>query len=253
MQARRFTLFYLAIILFGLNLQSCSTVQQMIQGTPTFTSTATLTTTPTLTATPTSTLTPTETPSPTVTPNLLATQQYEAFFPVVQQYFDLGYIPTLDGDFYVLDDYSDALAKKGYYSWGTMGKKVRNLIMKSHLTMLTANKASAETACGIVFRVTGDYANVVFVGQNGVAFYGTNNQTFHSSRYGISSNPAEVDLVLLVNEQNIRLFIDGEKALVYDTFLDTYVGDVGFTVLSGSNDDFGSRCTFTNNGLWVIR
>ena len=176
MQTHRLTLLCLTIILLGVNLQSCSSVQQMLQGTPTFTSTATLTTTPTLTATPTLTLTPTETPSPTVTPNLTATQQYENFYSIVQENYDAGYISSLNGNYFQLDDYSDSYAERGYYRWQTIGADIRNFILTSHVTMSTANHLSYGTACGFVFRVLDDFASAVFIGQEGKAFYTTNNQ-----------------------------------------------------------------------------
>jgi hypothetical protein len=251
MQKHRFTIYWFVIVLVAINLQACGSIQQMIQGSPTPTPTLTLTETPTLT--PTSTPKPTSTPLPTATPNLAATQQYEAFFSLVQKYYDAKYIPSLKGKYYRLDDYSDSLAKEGNYRWATLGKKVSNFMLKSRVTMSTANKLSPATGGGIVFRTLGDFVDAVYIKQGGSAFYLTNNTSFYNQYYGGFSNPAEFDLVLIANEKNIRLYIDGKEALVYETFLDTYAGDLGFTVVSGSNDDYGSRCDFKDTELWVIK
>lgn len=255
MRTYRSTLLFLTIILLGINLQSCDSVQQMIQGTPTFTSTATLTTTPTLTATPTLTLTPTETPSPTVTPNLTATQQYENIYSIVQENHDAGYIPSLNGNYFQLDDYSDSYAERGFFRWQTIGADIRNFILTSHIIMSTANHLSYRTACGFVFRVLPDnYADGVFIGQEGKAFYTRNNYIFYTSSFGNVTNPMEFDVVLVVFEKNIQFHVNDKLALEYEyeKFMTVYRGDIGFTVLSGSDEDYGSQCDFSNTQLWEI-
>ena len=253
MQARRLTLLYLTIILLGLNLQACSSVQQMIQGTPTPTSTNTPTLTPTFTLTPTTTMTLTKTPTPTITPNLTATQQYDDFYPLVQKYYDAGYIPSLNGQYYHLEDYSDSYVEKGFYRWEIVRPNVRNFIMKSHITMTTAFGTSPDTGCGFAFRVVGSFAEAVFVGQNGNSFYIAGETAFETGYFGRVSNPVELDFVLIVYENKIRSFVNNKAILNYEGFLDPDRGDLGFTVLSGSNQGNGSQCDFIDNELWIIQ
>jgi hypothetical protein len=237
---------WFVIVLLAVNSLACSSIQKIIQESPTPTPTATST------LTPTSTPKPTFTPTSTATPNLAATQQYETFLSLVQKYYDAKYIPSVEGTYQHLDDYSDSYAKVDNYRWATVGSEVRNFIIKSHVTMSTANKLSPKTGCGFVFRTLGDFVNVVFIRQDGTAHYGTNDQTFFARDYRNISNPEEFDLVLIANENNIRFYIDEKEVLVYKTFLETYVGDLGFAIVSGSDDDYGSRCDFTNTELWVI-
>jgi hypothetical protein len=236
-------LFIVALILVNL---ACSSAQQIIQGTPTPTLTSTFTLTPTSTSTP--TVTPTFTP----TPNLIATQQVEAFLPLVQAYFDQGLITTTDGIYRRLDDHVDSLAIEDNYRWYKMGLDIRNFIIKSHITLTTANNPSPKSGCGIAFRVLGDFANVVFLAQDGNAYYMTNNEVFYNQYYGKVANPAEFDIVLVTKEKKLTLFVNEKEALTYETFLETYVGDIGLTVMSGSDKGFGTRCEFKDNELWVI-
>jgi hypothetical protein len=234
--------FIVALILVSL---ACSSAQQMIQGTPTPTLTSTLT------LTPTSTSTPTFTPTFTSTPNLTATQQVEAFLPLVQSYFDQGLIPTTDGIYRRLDDHVDSLAVENNYRWFKMGLDIRNFIIKSHITLTTAD-LSPKSGCGIAFRVLEDFANVVFLAQDGNAYYMTNNEVFYNQYYGKAANPAEFDIVFVAKENKLTLYVNEKEALTYETFLETYVGDIGLTVLSASDKGFGTRCEFKDNELWVI-
>jgi hypothetical protein len=253
MQIHRFTSYWFVITFVAFNLQACGSIQQIIQGspTPTPTETPTLTFTPTLTPTP--TLKPTPTLTSTATPNLVATQQYEAFLPLVQKYFDAGYIPSMNGTYYQLDDYSDSLAKRGNYQWATLGMNVTNFIIKSRVTMSTANKSAPETGCGIVFRTIGNFLQAVYIAQDDKAYFVVHNQINDQHYFNEIPNPAEFELILIINERYIKFYIDGKEALVYETYIDTHAGDLGFTVISGSNEDYGSRCDFKNTELWVIK
>lgn len=252
MRKHRFVIAGCILAFLAVTLQSCNSIQQILQGTPTPTATLTPTLTATPTLTPTSTPTPTFTPTSTATLDLAATQQYEVFFPLVQEYYAAKYISSTEGTYYRLDDYSDSLAKQGYYHWTTLGMHVRNFVLRSHVKMSTANEMSPSTGCGLAFRAMGSYTDAVYVKQGGSVFYLTNNTIWYKQYYGTFPNPAEFELVVIANETRIRVYVDGKQALVYGTFIGTYAGDLGFTVASGSNEN-ESRCDFTNNELWVVK
>lgn len=253
MQAYRFPLLCLTVIILSVNLIACGSVQQMIQGTPTPTYTSTSTSTPTFTQTPTATITPTNTPTPTITPNLTATQQYTDFYQLVQKHYDSGRLPSLNGQYYRLEDYSDSYDLKGYYRWQIVRNNIRNFILKSHITMSTDSGSSPDTGCGFAFRVVGSFAEAVFVGQDGNSFYIAGETEFDTGYFGSVSNPVELDLVLIVYENRIWSYVNDKAILDYEGFLDPSSGDLGFTVLSGSSQGTGSQCDFKDNELWIIQ
>ncbi|HEX5807092.1 MAG TPA: hypothetical protein VFY25_00385 [Anaerolineales bacterium] len=226
---------------------SCGTVQQTVQmtATPAFTSTPTLTATPAPTSTP--------RPTRTKTPDIVATRQAEKFTELMQSYFSFGSVETLEGKYYSLDDYVSNLARKGYFEWAAYDLKVRNFILRTKVRMSTANNPSTSTGCGIVFRTVGDFAETIFVQQSGELNYGAGSKNFHFGYLTKFSNPAEFELVVVVNENNYQVFIDGETALKGDSMLDPGSGGIGFAVQSGSDEDFGSQCNFTENDLWAIK
>lgn len=238
------------IVILGINLQACGSIQQMIQGTPTFT--PTITPTPTLTATATLTSTPTRTPTSTATPNLVATQKVEEFSELMKKYFDADFLATVDGQYYQLEDSNQVLAKKGYYQWTTYGVNVRNFILRTNVRMSTANKISASTGCGIVFRSVGNFVESIIFVQDGYVYYGAGKSNFNSRYYGKTDNSSTVQMVLILNEKKYEFYVDGKLALDGDSVIDPSKGDVGYAVQSGSNEDFGSQCSFTNTDLWAI-
>ena len=247
----RFFLALFFVIIATFSMQACSSIQQMIQGTPS--STPTITPTQTPTRTPTSTPKPTVTFTSTETPNLAATQQYEAFIPLVQEYFDAGYIPSLDGTYHQLGDFSDLLTKDGSYRWSIIKDiEARNFILKSHVTMSTENEFLASTGCGFVFRGFSSWVAAIVVKQGGSVYSMSSDIVWNTSFYSTFSNPAEFDLVLLAFEKDIRAFIDGKEAFTEESPLTVDKGYLGFTVISGSNVN-ASHCDFKNTELWVIK
>ena len=245
----------LFIIVVAFNMQACGSIQEMIKGTPTPTSTLTFspTLTPTTTLTPTMTPTPTSTLTPTTTPDFVATQKTEEFSEIAGNYFDEAFLETVYGEYYFLEDSVQNLAKVGYYQWETDNLEVRNFILRTNVRMSTAKKPSNSTGCGIVFRTVGNFVESIFVQQNGYLYYGAGDTNFNSRYYGKFDNPAEFEMVLVVNEKIYKIYIDGKLAMNGDSILDPSKGGIGFAVQSGSNEEFGSQCNFTNIDLWEIK
>jgi len=245
----------LLIIAVGFNLQACGSIQEMIKGTPTptLTLTYTPTLTPTITLTPTMTPIPTSTLTPTATPDFIATQKTEEFSEIARVYFDETILESVYGEYYSLEDSFQNLAEVGYYQWETYELGIRNFIIRTNVRLSTANKPSNSTGCGIMFRTVGDFTEHIFVQQDGYVYYGAGDTYFNSRYYGKINNPAEFELVLVVNEEAYQVYIDGKKALVGDSILDPSKGGIGFAVQSGSNEDFGSNCNFSNIDLWAVK
>jgi hypothetical protein len=256
------------VILMGINLQACGSIQQIIQGTPTFTPTVTLT--PSLTATATSTMTPTITPSPTITPNLTATQQYENFVALVQKFHDAGQIITTRGDYQKLDDFSHELALTYGYQWTSTGLDSKDFIIRADFDWEVANQKN-YSGCGYVFRETADsqYYITALDALNGVFFTYTRLGsvpfgpatvlTFtvpaakKSKLPDMGDNPYQAKFTLIVNEYKAYTYINDEFFSEHNLKQDrlTNPGPLSFMVLTGSATDFGTRCKISNVEVWI--
>jgi hypothetical protein len=61
----------------------------------------------------------------------------------------------------------------------------------------------------------------------------------------------EADIVLVVEGDRILYFVNGEKVLEQKN-KSLKEGDLGLTLVSGTNKDFGTRCVITNIDLWDL-
>lgn len=241
------------IVILGINMQACGSIQQMIQGTPTFTPTITLTPSPTFTAT--STSTPTKTPTLTVTPNLTATQQYQNFLSVVQKYYDAGILPSLNGKYQLMDDYSDSTTEVNSYHWNYYDNKITNFIIRADIVLDASQQMSG---CGFVFGSTSNrYSGFVFLQRNGSAVFGSSGfiwTTKYYSQFNYSqfNYPAEFTMVLIIYNSNLHLVIN-EKEVIVNNLRDQDLDRdaVGPAIFSGVSDS-ETRCDFTNIELWEI-
>lgn len=255
--------------LLGILLQGCGSMQQLIQGTPTFTPTITLTPSPSPTAT--FTLTPTNTPRPSATPNLTATQQYESFIGFVQRAFEEGQITTTKGKYERLDDFSDELAMSYGFSWTSTGVRAKNFIVRAEFDWEVANEIN-NSGCGFIFRYWNeqDYALIALDARHGtfLGFAEYKNDVFgnfslvhtridpikKATLPEMGQNPYHAIFTLIVNGSNIYTYIDSEFFTEYRLSKEfpSQSGDLSLMVLTGSINDFGTRCKITNAESWII-
>lgn len=257
------------VILFtAMNLQGCDTVQQMIQGTQTPTSTITYT--PTITPSPTATLTPTNTPTPTITPNLTATQQYETFSLIVQEIYDAGQIPTLEGTYKKLGDFSEQLAQQFGYKWSNTGVKAKEFIIRADFVWSIAHQKN-YSGCGYVFREKSKdfYYLIALDALDGVLLSYTKknpssffppivNYSIGASRKtklpDMGPNPYQATFTLVVTEFKAYTYINDIYYSEYELQKNwlTETGPLSFMILTGTDKDFGTRCEVTNAEVWII-
>lgn len=66
-------------------------------------------------------------------------------------------------------------------------------------------------------------------------------------------DPAEFEVVFLLKDNYYQVLIDGATAIKGDSILDPSAEGIGLAIPSGSDEDFGSQCDFTNIDLWAIK
>lgn len=264
-----FVFFSLALVMAMMNVGACSSVQQVLAGTPTPTPTITPTSTPTIT--PTITPTPTKTPTPTITPNLTATQQYETFSLLVQKVFDAGQISTTAGTYQKLEDYSEQLSRSFGYNWTNTGVRAKDFIVRADFSWMVADQKN-YSGCGFVFREKSDefYYLIALDGLDGVllsytkegfdALLGTKvyNYSIAASKRtklpDMGSNPYRATFTLVINEFKAFTYINDNYYSEYELQKNwlTEMGPLSFLILTGSDKDYGTRCDITNAEVWII-
>jgi len=237
----------LVILLMSLILSSCGSVSGLF---------AAPTNTPTLR--------PTFTPRPSATPNIAATQQYEDMFSRVQEYYDKGYLPSTKGKYIPLEDFENNWAQMRWYDFFATGYRAKDFVVKVDIEWSNAIRNPEPSGCGFCFRIqdNGDHY-LVFLDTEMVVVGGLDRS---SSRYlkpfGVTSgtgtvdfgNPATANFTLVVNGDHAYVLVDdkliGKYTLYTEKLLDE--GYLAYTITSGTNKDYGTRCKMTNAVLWTV-
>lgn len=243
----------LVFLSMTLMFSACSTFAPVATSTETPRPTATDTSVPTLT------LTPTRTPRPTATPNIAATQKIEEYQTELQSYIEPGYLDNTDGEFQEFDNFSYEWAQLGWYRWWTLGQTVSDFVMSAHFKWASAYRSADESGCGFVFAVQDDSSHyAVFLDRSKILFFDEDydlGRTRGSGRVKFENpfdHPVEADFTLIVNGTSAYVVVDQEMIGQYTLAQSRILrGDIGLTVLSGTNKDFGTRCEMSNIHLWT--
>lgn len=248
MQKNKWISIYLMIILLMSGLQSCNSIGQMISGTPTPTLTVTPSPKPTFTPTPTVTLTPTS------TPNLIATQQYEAFYPSIEEYYQAGYISTKEGAYTSLEDQTVSSSLAGIFQWLPLDALASQFILQATVSLDTKSK---EGGCGFVFHYsdtsTVGTQKVIYLEKDGYVGYFTQtwriNNPFAMIDRALIVDLTKIKLTLIVYEKKTFFLVNDKLAISLDTTPTKNAG-LGLATFSDSKKDIRTTCSFKNISLW---
>jgi len=247
---------HLAVLFLMLLATACS----VVAAPPTETPTPTQTQTPLPTNTPTPTLTPTITPSPTATPNATATQQAEELLTLLKEFQEKNVLTSTEGTSKALPDYTAEFAQRGYWDdlFDTGETLPDTFLIRAHMKWESASASPDISGCGIAFGVQENDDNyLVIVDKERILF--TLKRGYWSYVVGRTNGPAgpepgtptEHDFALFVSGQSAYVWLDG-KITSYTLSADQVSsGKLAFTVLSGSNSDYGTRCEMSNILLWT--
>ena len=262
MKKNRFAPIWSASILLVLvSLAACSSLQA---ASPTVTATAVSMSTST--PLPTATVIPTDTPLPTETPDVAATQVYQDFYSQVQDYQSKGYFPSTEGTYQKLDDFSETAAEIDWLRWWPLADLfATNFVLNAHFSWSTASTIPEDSGCGFVFALQSnkDYL-AVYLDKSRIKFFQHRlalgqdayevGKTSGTGRVDIEGNPAEADFSLVVSGHTGYVYVNKELIGEY-TFAEDFQmdGQLAYSLLSGTNKDYGTKCDMTNVQLWKLK
>jgi len=216
--------------------------------------------TATVTVIPSKTARPSSTPRPTITPNLAATEQMNAYKLEAQAFFDKGYLTTAEGRSSVEDDFAEDWAQINYYQWWTLDRKARDFYVAAHFHWSSALRNSNESGCGFIFAIQDNADHyAVFLDRTKVVFLKADQSQGYSRDVGTTrgtgrvkfDNPADADFALIVKGTYAYVLVNNDVVGEYTLAQSTPTfGNMGLSVLSGTNKDYGTRCEMTNIHIW---
>lgn len=174
--------------------------------------------------------------------------------------YDNGYINSMDGVYFPLDDFRESWAQMNYFDIWPTGYAPSNFVLSTDIEWESASDKANwfNSGCGFVFRLdpaVGGYY-IVFLtldGNVGLSRWQNGSSVYRDQRYyGKLEVPnGEARLTITADGDNINIFVNGKHVLRRNdsAFADGYLG---YSLVSGTNKDFGTRCTMTNGSLWDL-
>ena len=218
---------------------------------------------PTATPTPTVTKTPTPTLNKTATAAFRATSTAQPMADLIQQLYDDGYILSTQGEYSQLGVFQEDFAQINWVRpFPTRIRGLKNFVLRSDITWKTAKEGAniRLSGCGFWFGVDKEIENFheILVALNGYVNFSRclNNcsylESLARSYFGkIDYMIGSAELILVVEGSTIQAFINREPVFVrYDQ--KKLTGDLYYAISSGTNADFGTRCTFRDTMIWSL-
>jgi hypothetical protein len=217
-------------------------------------------------ATATATKPPTKTPRPTATPNLAATKEVEDFQARINGYAEEGYISTTEGTLYHLLDYKREWAQINYLSELTPSghdDPVKDFVFTGDFQWESAVPNPETSGCGVYYRLqdNGSFYSAYLDTERVVMGGFEPSASRYLTRFGVTSGsgrvkiekPAKANFTLVLNGHMAYVLVDQEFVGSYTLYTGKLLdpGYLAYFVKSGTNKDFGTRCTIENARLWV--
>lgn len=184
----------------------------------------------------------------------------QEFVDTIDRLVEDQYIPSDDGEFYYMDDFSEEWAQMYWYQWYYVTSlDISNFVVRTNITWESASNTPqwSDSGCGFVFReIDADNhmkANLALDGS--VYINGYRNGKFLSygkKSYASHSTRGEAEFVLVVNGTTVNIFIDGNLVQTAKDILMDNPGKLAYVVVSGTNKDFGTRCDFNDMEFFVF-
>jgi hypothetical protein len=189
-----------------------------------------------------------------------ATQQAKPMADIVQKLFDDGVIHSLNGKFSHLPKFNKSWAQIQYYQWWPTGYEATDFVIRSDITWESASNIANwfASGCGFVFRATDeDNYYMMFLSMDGWVEGGRQvkgiSSWFQDAFYHKLDVPKGSANLMIVNEKDwIYVFVNDKRVFRTQDIALTE-GNLAYTLVSGTNKDYGTRCTWENVQLWEIK
>ncbi len=195
----------------------------------------------------------------TSTAQASATNQAQPIANIVQDLYSSGYLTRTEGTYYRLPTFDQKWAQLRYYRWWYTDYSPTDFVIRVDASWESDSDTADwwSSGCGFVFRYK-DNENFyrARLGLDGyvymVRYVNGIRASMGTSYYGSVGKPnGSAELMLVAEDTTFRFFVNG--VLVHtrqDMGIDR--GRLAFTLSSGTNKGFGTRCLMENIDLWEL-
>lgn len=189
-----------------------------------------------------------------------ATSQASSMLDHVTRLANDGYLSTTEGQYHMLPNFDESWAQINWYWFFPTGYMPTDFVIRAHVYWDVASRIPdwATTGCGFVFRENGipDHY-LTYLGLDGYVYFSRYVKDIYAlvgkDYYGKVDTPqGEADITLAVEGPWVTFLVNGEQVLRSQDYALTS-GNLDYTLVSGTNKDYGTHCRMTDVELWVIR
>ncbi|HET7011647.1 MAG TPA: hypothetical protein VFI11_12800 [Anaerolineales bacterium] len=189
----------------------------------------------------------------------MATKSASSMADLMEQLRGDGYITSAGGSYEALPSFDESWAQLNWYQVYPLEADPADFVLRADASWESASRTANwfASGCGIVFRYKDiDNHYVVFLSLDGyVTMLRSKGGVFGEMgrRYfGEVGTPAgQASIMVTAEAQRFIIFVNGEKVMEREDFGLTE-GSLGYTLVSGTNKDFGTRCQLQNVELWRL-
>jgi hypothetical protein len=189
----------------------------------------------------------------------MATQAAAPMAEVVDKLAAEGTIASSQGSYKLLDPFDASWAQLNWYQWTPTGESPTDYVVRANATWDSASDKADwwNSGCGLVFRLANpDNHYAVSLGLDGYAnmwrfrngIFAELGRSFHGP---VDVPRGSAELMLVVEGNQFTFYVDGERALQRQDSAHPE-GELAYTLNSGTNKDWGTRCQLNNVGLWTL-
>jgi hypothetical protein len=191
---------------------------------------------------------------------VMSTAQAQPMYNQVQVLYSDGVISSSGGHYFLLDDFDEKWAQRNWFSWWVIDHHPTNFILRADASYESdpSDKTPEldSSGCGVVFRQKDeDHFYIGYLGMDGYAYFDVFNGQYVDRMgrgyYGEYSMSGEEELMLVVENDLMIIYVNGKEIIKREAQTHPE-GEIGLTLLSGTNKGFGTHCKMTNIELWEL-
>ena len=174
----------------------------------------------------------------------------EAFDKTLETLKIDGKIPSGNGIKTYWGDYEDEWAQIGWYQW-TVFENLNRFVFSANVSWDSGSDKpnNFQSGCGLIFNSGSGNSNhlMASIRMDGLIYFtgmrGYNDLSYGTYSYGKPSIKGNADFVIVVDNDQATIYVDGQR-IVQKANLPVMGDEIGLCTLSGTNKDFGTRCTW---------
>lgn len=189
-----------------------------------------------------------------------ATAQAQSMLAIIDKLYADGIVTSKEGEYVRLKDFDESWAQINYYQWWETGYSADSFVIAADMEWSSASKNAnwPTSGCGFVYgEVENPNHNISWAALDGYLY--TQNVTNNDrkwlafKKWGTPAIPeGQLHWMMVMFEKRLTFFVN--DAQVISTYDGRYVpGDINYTLVSGTNAGYGTRCKIFNVDLFMFK